>query len=239
MFGIMSIILLSWSVKWVNSAVEYSLDICLNGDHSPGNYDGICVAMPPVILTGTVDSPLLDISMIKFRDLHQDWARDYIVNLATRWIIDNLSFYRWDDDLTRAEFLKIVIHAIPLNTHQQSYIHTIFRDVELNSWYESYVAIAFSKWLIWDAPYLRPHEPITRAEAMKILVLALWFSIPETDVMTFIDVSKNSHLAKYIEAAKSLNIISGQMRNRQHIFRPDDTITRSEIAKIIVNAFGL
>jgi hypothetical protein len=57
--------------------------------------------------------------------------------------------------------------------------------------------------------------------------------------MTFIDVSKNSRLAKYIEAAKSLNIISGQMRNRQHIFRPDDTITRSEIAKIIVNAFGL
>ncbi len=57
--------------------------------------------------------------------------------------------------------------------------------------------------------------------------------------MTFVDVSRTSDLAKYIEAATFLNIFAGQMRMNQRIFRPEDPITRAEIAKVVVNAFGL
>jgi S-layer homology domain len=57
--------------------------------------------------------------------------------------------------------------------------------------------------------------------------------------MSFVDVNRNSDLAKYIEAAEFLNILSGQMHNGQRIFRPNDPITRSEIAKVVANAFGL
>jgi hypothetical protein len=46
-------------------------------------------------------------------------------------------------------------------------------------------------------------------------------------------------LAKYVEAVTFLNIFSGQMSNGQRIFRPNDPITRAEIAKVVVNAFGL
>ncbi len=55
----------------------------------------------------------------------------------------------------------------------------------------------------------------------------------------FHEIPKNSDLAKYIEAAKFLNILSGQVKNNRHIFRPNDSITRSEISKVVVNAFGL
>jgi hypothetical protein len=55
--------------------------------------------------------------------------------------------------------------------------------------------------------------------------------------MTFVDVNQSSDLAKYIEAATYLSIFSGQMRMNQRIFRPDDSITRAEIAKVVVNAF--
>lgn len=70
-------------------------------------------------------------------------------------------------------------------------------------------------------------------------MIALGVTVSEPSTMTFIDVNKNSDLAKYIEAAKFLNILSGQMRNGKRIFRPNDSITRSEIAKVVANAFGL
>jgi S-layer homology domain len=70
-------------------------------------------------------------------------------------------------------------------------------------------------------------------------MVALGITVSEPSTMTFVDVNKNSDLAKYIEAAKFLNILSGQMKNGQHIFRPNDSITRSEIAKVVANAFGL
>ncbi len=57
--------------------------------------------------------------------------------------------------------------------------------------------------------------------------------------MTFVDVNYNSDLAKYIETAVSLQVASGQMRGGNRIFRPNDPITRAEIAKVVVNTFGL
>ncbi|MFZ2256300.1 MAG: S-layer homology domain-containing protein [Patescibacteria group bacterium] len=59
----------------------------------------------------------------------------------------------------------------------------------------------------------------------------------EPTTMTFVDVSRTSDLAKYIEATVFLNIFSGQLRNTQRIFRPNDPITRAEIAKVVVNTF--
>ena len=68
---------------------------------------------------------------------------------------------------------------------------------------------------------------------------ALGITVAEPSTMTFVDVNRYSDLAKYIEAAKFLNIISGQVRNGNNIFRPNDTMTRAEIAKVVANAFGL
>ena len=85
----------------------------------------------------------------------------------------------------------------------------------------------------------RPNYTITRAEATKILMVALGVTISEPTSMTFVDVNAASDLAKYIEGAKFLNIISGQIVNGRRIFRPNDSITRAEIAKVVVNAFHL
>ncbi len=59
----------------------------------------------------------------------------------------------------------------------------------------------------------RPNYTITRAEAMKILMVALGATVNEPASMSFTDVNAASDLAKYIEAAKFLNIISGQVVN--------------------------
>lgn len=222
-----------------------SADVCIGGDFSPTNYDRLCLATAGNIITGIVAGSfnipavfINNIADVKFRDINNDWARDYILRLVTRGIIDNSNFYRGDDGLTRAEFLKIVIRTTGWEL-PQSGISLPFRDVVSESWYEPYVSVALTKWLIRNAQYFRPHDAITRAEATKILMVALGVTVSEPSTMTFVDVNKSSDLAKYIEAAKFLNILSGQMRMGQHIFRPNDNITRSEIAKVVANAFGL
>lgn len=86
----------------------------------------------------------------------------------------------------------------------------------------------------------RPNDKITRAEATKILMTAPGIKINEPSVITFVDLDSKSDLTKYIEAAKSMGILSGEMRiSGQWIFRPNDSITRSEIAKVVANAFHL
>jgi N-acetylmuramoyl-L-alanine amidase len=85
----------------------------------------------------------------------------------------------------------------------------------------------------------RPNDPISRAEATKILVAALGAKVDADIHITFVDVNPNSDLTKYVETARLLGILSGQIINGTLHFRPNDPITRAEIAKVVVNSFGL
>ncbi len=83
----------------------------------------------------------------------------------------------------------------------------------------------------------RPEATITRAEFVTMLIRAMM----KTDSVviepgnTFDDIS--SHWASgYISTAVSLGIVSGCTNNT---FKPDDNITREQIALIIVNAYKL
>jgi S-layer homology domain len=181
---------------------------------------------------------MLQLSDLLFRDVTWNWAKNYINNLAVRGIIDNVAYYHPDASLTRAEFLKIVINttgwAVPTTG-----LDIPFNDVSADVWYARYTSLALSKGMIQRTTRFRPNDSITRAEASKILTVALGVTMSEPTTMTYIDVSRTMTLAKYVEAVTFLNIFSGQMRNGQRIFRPNDPITRAEIAKVVVNAFGL
>lgn len=115
-----------------------------------------------------------------------------------------------------------------------------FDDVATNIWYAPYVSLALSRGMITGAnASFRPNAPITRAEATKILMTAPGVRINEPSVITFVDLDPTSDLTKYVEAAKSMSILSGQIIDWQLRFRPNDPITRAEIAKVVVNAFHL
>lgn len=167
-----------------------------------------------------------------------NWAKNYINNVALRGIINNVAYYHPEGSLTRAEFLKIVINttgwAVPTTG-----LDMPFYDVSTDVWYARYTSLALSKGMIQRSTMFRPNDSVTRAEASKILIIALGVTVNEVSSMTYIDVSHTMTLAKYVEAVTFLNIFSGQMRNGQRIFRPNDSITRAEIAKVVVNAFGL
>ena len=249
-------------VNWGGGGGWVIADFCPRGDTSPSYYDGICgtgnIGTGSISQSGTVTTTSVTTSIftgstfhvpeiiitrladIHFTDITDNWAKLYILRLAVRGIIDNASFYRPNDSLTRAEFLKIVINTAGWNPPTTN-IHIPFNDVSSNIWYARYVSFALSKGMITGANTdFRPNDKITRAEATKILMTAPGIKINEPSVITFVDLDSKSDLTKYIEAAKSMGILSGEMRiSGQWIFRPNDSITRSEIAKVVANAFHL
>jgi hypothetical protein len=79
-----------------------------------GNDFTITITTPNGISTNVFHVPAIilnSLSEIRFRDVSNNWAREYIYKLVSRGIIDNALRYRPNDRLTRAEFLKIVINT--------------------------------------------------------------------------------------------------------------------------------
>lgn len=174
---------------------------------------------------------------IKFTDISSNWARGYIEHLVARGVIDNTENYKPDNNLTRAEFLKIAMNAAGWNVGTET--TTVFSDVASDMWYTPHVSFALSHDIILGASTnFRPNDSISRAEATKIIVGIFGIDTVTTET-TFTHVNPASDLAKYIETAKVLGFFSGQVVNGKSIFRPNDSITRAEIAKVVVKAFKL
>ena len=76
------------------------------------------------------------------------------------------------------------------------------------------------------------NESITRAEFTKMVVMA--FAGSDTSAASdFIDVSPDDWYYQYVSTAKKLGIINGYDGN---VFKPNDKITRQDMAVIIKNA---
>jgi S-layer homology domain len=186
-------------------------------------------------LASTFPLATLQLANLGFRDIRDNWARSYIEKLAVRKIIRNSYNFNPNAALTRAEYMKIIVNAfgwkLPATMADLRY-----NDVPRTHTLAAYIALARSEGLISATlPSFRPDAPITRAEAMKILILALGADVSDVPV-SFADVDNRSDLAKYIEKAKMYEIISGQKIGTRTYFRPNDSITRAEIAKIIALA---
>lgn len=191
----------------------------------------------PVTTTFTRPEVILkSVNEVKFTDISDNWASTYIIRLVARGVINNVEKYYPDNNLTRAEFLKIAMNAAGWKTSATG--TTTFRDVATNAWYAPYVSLALSKNIITNKNMdFRPNDPVSRAEAAKIMVGILGAETANTSTSSFADVNPYSDLAKYIEVAKTLGFFSGQSVNGKSIFRPNDAITRAEIAKVVANAF--
>lgn len=81
----------------------------------------------------------------------------------------------------------------------------------------------------------RPNDDITRAEFAKVAVLAAGLSLIEPATPSFNDVPKEHWAYKYIETAKAAGIVQGY---GDGTYRPNNKITRAEIARIIYVAAG-
>jgi len=81
----------------------------------------------------------------------------------------------------------------------------------------------------------RPTSGTTRAQISKVLVMSLSWPLLNPASPSFDDVPPGSTFYQYIETAKAHGAISGY---RDGTFRPDNLITRGQIAKMVVMAEG-
>lgn len=132
--------------------------------------------------------------------------------------------------LTRGEFTKIIIEAANAIT-QPSESHN-FSDIIWNP-NEKFIAFASKNAIVsgYNDGTFQPNNPISRAEATKILVQSLGLKIAEKQ-QQFSDISNENTLWKYIQTAFDNWLISGTSTKT---FSPHKTISRWELIKILYN----
>lgn len=199
---------------------------------------------------------------VQTTDISDNWAKNYITYLiaarsmtyaekiawkvsfntadSKRGIVNNAVLFNPERNLTRAEFLKMLIRAMDCNYIKPTNMNHRYTDVEKWVWYEEYVTYARAKWWIGNngTTKFEPNRPISRAEVAKITARAMsTIQFTKPNKAEFSDVATNNEFAPYIHFLKEKNIISWQIVNNKTIFRPSENISRSEMSKIIYNTF--
>jgi N-acetylmuramoyl-L-alanine amidase len=80
----------------------------------------------------------------------------------------------------------------------------------------------------------KPEEKVTRAQAAKMIIEAIGEKQANVSTQLFNDISVNHWAAGYVQRAYELNIFKGYENGN---FGPNDTLKRSQMAKVIVEAY--
>lgn len=111
-----------------------------------------------------------------------------------------------------------------------------FKDVGNDFWAINQINELTSKEIItgYDDNTFRPEQQVTRAEAAIMIARALKLNTDDATA-SFKDVTASHFAADAIAAVHEAGIMGGY----NNFFRPDDTLKRAEMAKILTNAFDL
>jgi len=165
-----------------------------------------------------------------------DWLTEYLSNLHELLIPGN----SWNDEATRAQVLWGVfkiLHYQPI-----SVIGKTFKDVKIYDHFESILETLKKNDILKGYPdgTVRLQQPITRAEAVTILIRTLekaGVHVDETEEMcnSFKDIKGNEWYAKYVCQAKLMGIVNGYPDGT---FKANRNVTVAEIVKMlsVVNA---
>ena len=129
----------------------------------------------------------------------------------------------------------------------------VFSDVANNEWYSQYVYDAASFGFIngyGNGTFFGPADSISRADVVKVLFNMAGqpghVDVPEggsttdqTFDLPYTDCDEGAYYAEALQWATKLGIVSGDGSNGGQTFRPTDTVTREELAKILYNYMAL
>ena len=167
-----------------------------------------------------------------FTDLPQShWASEAVSYLAGKNIISGRDNGIFDPqaNITRAEFLKIVVNALDISqaAHSQQ-----FADVSKDAWYATYVSVAHSVGIVTgDGGYFNPNSPVTRQD----MAVMLYRAIRNKELSEVCDVFYDSDdISDYAKEAIFYMYENGIINGRgDGLFVPKGTATRAEAAQMI------
>ncbi|WP_413374340.1 Ig-like domain-containing protein [Paenibacillus taichungensis] len=137
---------------------------------------------------------------VSYQDTYSHWASAVINELSAKWIISasNGSFYRPNENISRAEFAELVARGLGLKGEQTA--ASRFRDVRSGSVTSAYIGAAAEAGIITgntDGTF-KPDRPITREQMAIMMVRALNYG----GQPTALNASAASTLAKFKDNKK-------------------------------------
>lgn len=174
-----------------------------------------------------------------FDDIAGHWATGYITFLYDLGVVGGRTETSFDpnSEMTRAEIVKVALLTFGYAVDEGAV--PSFTDVSVSDWYAPYLAAAESAGIVegYENGTFGPNSSVNRAEALKILLTAGGFSVgPATVAGPFEDVPDGAWFAPYVDFAYANGIVKGKTTT---MFAPGDNITRAEMSKIAVKAYGL
>ncbi len=234
-----------------NSKGEFTIEAKAGAVIRAGKTDYVGVA---ALTTGSdetltfVLAPIWNLTSITqiYRDVAMDsWYAESVQSLYEEQVLSatKSQLYRPSDSLTRAELANFAVLAagfLPPSVQQ-----TDFCDVKIDTWYTPAVELMYTQqWIGGYSTLLcskgrdfRPGNPVTRAEAVK-MILSVFGDLltgkqrADCNTTQFTDIEPTAWYADYVSQAACLGIVSGY---DDSTFRPQASINRAEIAVILSN----
>lgn len=213
-----------------------------NSGGGGGGGKGSSVSIPPIPVV--VEKPLVSDDIAQkgvFSDLSDEhWAYEYISSLYELRLVSGFGdgTFRPDVYLTRAQYLKMILESLGLSADGVAG----FSDVNENDWYYRYVASAVSLGIVnglgdgsfgADLPVSRQDMAVISARALECVDLLPEFA--STSVFADYD-SISGYAVEAVGRMSNAEIISGDTTGA---FRPQDTATRAEAAKIAYHLYEM
>jgi hypothetical protein len=178
----------------------------------------------------------------KFADILEHSLEEEICHLYEEGVIngdDNGRNYYPSNQITRAEFLKISLRVVGYNVVAVQ--SAVPNDVSAGDWHYQYVTYAMDRGFVkgYEDGSFRPNEPITRSEAVVMIMgIAEIAELGEDETSeianTYTDLEFEDWYTPAIAVADSLEIVQGYGTG---YFAPHAYITRSESAAVASRTF--
>jgi hypothetical protein len=141
-----------------------------------------------------------------FSDLApSDWGYQEVLSLTDQKIISGYpdGTFRPQAQITRAEFCKLIVKTVPRGLDPKYPAKPTFPDVNQNHWAYGYVeAVAARGWVNgFPDGNFRPEQSITKAEVLKILVVATSRPLQTTIPSPYMDSESTDWWAPYVSTA--------------------------------------
>ncbi len=173
-----------------------------------------------------------------FEDISGISGEDAINELTSMGIISDTegdgtprTQYYPEKPINRVEFLKFAFEAFgqsdAIKNLEYDPTEVLFTDTDTSQWYYKYVVYADEMSIINGYPgnTFKPSNNITRAEAIKLLLLISGVKTNPDQEVDFFDVDSTAWFYSYIDEAESLCLFE-----KYQYFMPNKFLTRSEMA---------
>jgi amidase len=163
-------------------------------------------------------------------DIH--WAYSYVSYLFCNGIISGYAdgTFRPNEGSTRGQFAKMLVLGLRWVPYDP--VQPTFSDVRPGSPFYTYVEAAFLHGAIsgYGDGKFRPNNPVTRAQAAKMLVLGKGWPLLSPETPSFSDVPTSHWAYDYVETAAAHSVVSGY---EDGSFRPNLPVSRAQLSKMV------